>query len=452
MRGNAKLHYNKTMLSIDNESEEVWFLNYPEHTELGTIVYIPLRGYVAEMQNEVANDIQNGDTDTINAFLSIICKKEKVDIKKLHDVTRNVLPSLTISITDLCNLRCKYCFFSADDNKTVTMSQSMISSIVDSYFEVISKTVDTLLSNYDKTIDISFAGGGEQTCAFKELSYAVDYINKSATKLGLKPRFEMPTNGVFEDEVREFIVNNIDSISLSLDGNEIVQNFHRPMANGSDSFKASFETAKYLYSHNANFAIRITVSNFSLTYLDDIINLFVSEFPGVSIGIEPLTLTGRAKNQIDGLSEPDKKIFAQKLSEIYKRSQQENFKVKNSAIAKLGLPRTSFCSNVATPNWVVSTVGIIYACTHTSTEMRYGSYDKASNSVVIDPDKLNFIRGQNIFNYPQCDSCFCKYTCAGDCADRRINGLFRCEVNRRVTSDMILKAIDLKGGESCELC
>lgn len=84
----------------------------------------------------------------------------------------------------------------------------------------------------------------------------------------------MPTNGAYGQPVREFILKHFFQISFSMDGPEFIQNVHRPYRNGAGSFEKVFETAKFFYENKMNMAFRITVTDYSLPHLIEILNFF----------------------------------------------------------------------------------------------------------------------------------------------------------------------------------
>lgn len=92
--------------------------------------------------------------------------------------------------------------------------------------------------------------------------------------------FSMATNGCFENTVRRYIVENFANISLSFDGPAHIQDRHGPHKEGSGSFEAVFETAKYFHRNNFPFAVRVTVSEFSMHYLEEIVDFFLQSFRG----------------------------------------------------------------------------------------------------------------------------------------------------------------------------
>ena len=72
----------------------------------------------------------------------------------------------------------------------------------------------------------------------------------------------------------------------------------------------------------------------------------------------------------------------------------------------------------------------------------FGNYDKEKKEIYIDEKKIERIRKLNIFNYPECQDCFCKYNCAGDCPDLRVSNMLNCEATKKVATYVFNKKCD----------
>ena len=88
--------------------------------------------------------------------------------------------------------------------------------------------------------------------------------------------------------------------------------------------------------------------------------------------------------------------------------------------------------------------GNVASCTRDNMpdEFNFGHFDFESRKFVIDEDKIERIRKLNVFEYPECADCFCKYTCAGDCPDLRFIEKPNCELNKRINRDYLINLID----------
>ena len=117
-----------------------------------------------------------------------------------------------------------------------------------------------------------------------------------------------------------------------------------------------------------------------------------------------------------------------------KKGAEKGIKIVNSASSEFNMLRPVFCSNVAVPNWTVAVDGKIYCCERDDApeDFLLGKFDFDSGQFVLFPEKIKEIRRMNVFSYPECADCFCKYHCAGDCPDRRLAEHRSCEEIRSV--------------------
>lgn len=418
-------------------NEEIFFVDIPQDSEL-ILLYAPLRSYLGKIKKELALIIQQNSNAIAECFFTELRKRPLIDIYAAHRRAVDVMPLLSIPITDDCNMKCEYCYFRAGDNdKTLTQSDEQIKSYVDAYFEKISTYA---IRNRDNSVDISIAGGGEPTSHFATFKYAVEYIEQKCKMVGLMPRFNMPTNGAYGKEIREFIAHHFDQVSLSFDGPEHIQNLHRPFKNGCGSFDLVFQTAKYFYEHELKFAFRATVSNYSVKYINDIIDFFAEHFPGKTVGFEPLNLFGRAVGN-PKLLPPEPNEYANRLLDAYNYANTKNITLKTAGVGKFDTLRTVFCGAVGVPNWTITTDGRITSCTRDNLPdiFSFGVFNPETKKIDLDEDRVTAIRNLNIFNYPECQDCFCKYNCAGDCPDLRIADMINCEATKKIGAYVLYK-------------
>lgn len=410
--------------------EEIFFIPYDKDKNK-IIIYVPLRSYLALADISIEKFLQDDTSEIYNEFFDSLKRRVYIDPIEIHKCNTKVLPQLSIPITDNCNLKCGYCYFRAgDDDRKSAMSREQIKACVDAYVVNINN-YPVKLKN--QAIDIAIAGGGEPTVEFELFKFAVLYIEEKLNKIGIKPRFSMPTNGAYGQPVREFILKHFFQISFSMDGPEFIQNVHRPYRNGAGSFEKVFETAKFFYENKMNMAFRITVTDYSLPHLIEILNFFDAEFKGICVGIEAMNLFGRAVNN-SKLNPPDPQKYSEALVKAYKYAQERGIKVKNASTGKFECLRTVFCGAVGIPNWTVTCDGRVTSCTRDNApdEFTFGKFNMDTLSYDIDQDKVAKLRNMSVLYYEDCKDCFCKYNCAGDCPDLRVAKMLNCDATRSV--------------------
>ena len=424
-------------------NEEIFFLDFQEDLSK-KIIYAPLRSYLALAKNEIIENIKSNSNSSVKKkFFDMLATRQLLNMKEILHNLHNVNPELSLAITDNCNLRCVYCHASAGEpHKLRTMSYKMIDAILKKYFEFIATT---------ENIRVSLNGGGEPTYNFNKFEYAIRKIKEYSSQHNIKCNLSMATNGVYGNKVRDLIVKEFNDISLSFDGPAHIQNLHRPMANGKDSFTKVFKTAKYFNDAGLNFAFRATVSDYSIDYLEETIDFFAENFPNKSIGLENLNPFGRGRT-CKVVHPPNKIKFAKKIVALLQYTKDKPIKIINSATTDYDLIRPVFCTNVGIPSWTVDVDGLIYACHRDDApeDFAFGSYDKATDSIILDSNKINKIRDMVVFNYEECKDCFCKYHCCGDCPDRRLTDQLNCSTTQNIGLSILNNKLTNNGSRKYE--
>lgn len=419
------------------ETEEFFVITHANDPTKG-LVYAPLHSYLGVLPYEACKVLERNTSSNLKtSFLEMLRARLRIDMQEITENLHKASPELSLAITDNCNLRCVYCHASAGEpHKSATMHKDVIRAVLDAYFKFVRD---------EKNISVNFNGGGEPTYAFNEMVFAVDHSRQLANKYGKSVGFTMATNGCYGNHIREFIINNFRSVSLSFDGPQFIQNRHRPTRSGTGSFSQVFRTAKYFQNHKFPFAFRATVSSFSLPHLHEIIDLIAKEFPGKGIGLEHLNPFGRGEHSLDPLVQPpDKTAFSEAIAQLLDYAAERNVNVMNAATTEYNILRPVFCSNVGIPNWTVTTKGKIIACgrDHAPDEFVFGQFNESSLEILLDATKIAHLHKMNVLEYEECQTCFCKYHCAGDCPDRRLADKSDCNSIRRITQQVLTRLAD----------
>lgn len=141
---------------------------------------------------------------------------------------------LILILTEMCNLRCKYCIYSDEypDEVTYTndhMTLETAKKAIDLYFEIYEKRK---LRGLNKRPSITFYGG-EPLLEFKLIKEIVCY----AENINKDIKFNFTTNGVLlnDEMISFFLLHDID-IAFSLDGFKENHNRNRITITGKDTF------------------------------------------------------------------------------------------------------------------------------------------------------------------------------------------------------------------------
>lgn len=173
-------------------------------------------------------DIQNDD---IKKFLEdnfiIITEENKKYLEKLYQ--KAVLKkksmnatSLTLMISQACNLRCKYCY--GDGGEYSNMGYMT--------YEVAKNAVDFFVSNTEEQkLNICFFGG-EPLLNFELIKKVVEYAANIGKMNNREFTYSMTTNAtLITPEIEQFIKENKFSVTVSMDGTRRTNDANRYYAN-----------------------------------------------------------------------------------------------------------------------------------------------------------------------------------------------------------------------------
>jgi len=310
--------------------------------------------------------------------------------------------------TRSCNLSCAYCGFGAAAASRQRMPLDTAVAAVDWMAE----RVDSLGR---ETLDVHFFGG-EPFFAAEVVDVAVHRARAVAADLGLQPRFEVATNGFFDEERAVFAGDYIDSVVLSLDGPREVHDLHRPVCGGSGSFDTVARSALLLSRSPAELCVRVCVTQGSVVGLEHTIRWLCEQFQPNMIDLEPLQPT--PESQEAGLEPPEPYAFAVHSVRARRLAKGHGVRAVYAAADADG-PRASFCP-VGQDALIVSPDGRVSGCYLRREEWRARGLDldlgtiRGDGSLCLDQGAVQRMR-RVVFDKPRCDGCFCRWSCAGGC-------------------------------------
>lgn len=272
----------------------------------------------------------------------------------------------------------------------------------------------------------------------------VSYANSKAKSYDCFVSFGITTNGVFSETTLKYLVDNNFAIAISADGIPEIQDVQRPFPDGSASSIYVERTIKRLAANNANFRVRMTVTDESTERLEEIVKYY-ADLGVPNIHIEVVNIAGRAVEMKGDVSRPKTERFIEMLFKVLNLAEKLNISIINSAYMNIMNPVTHYCDGVGGNKLVVSYDGFLSSCV----EVQNADHPMA-NVFQID-DKNNghsSIYDKPIIEYSkECNDCFAKYLCAGGCPSRNYHmegnvykvDRFRCEVVKAVLPYLIQK-------------
>jgi uncharacterized protein len=315
---------------------------------------------------------------------------------------------LGIIPTRACNLACRYCNFGARQASDANLDIGQACAAVEWMARQAVRRGRTHL-------DIHFFGG-EPFMAGDVIDAVVHRARAIAAEQNLMPRFEVATNGVFNESRAGFVGDYFDTVVLSCDGFQSWHDRQRPMAGGAGSFEKVQQTAARLSRSTADLCLRICVTRENLDQLEPFTHWFAQTYGPAIINIE--TLKPTANGRANGLSPPDPFEFAVHCVKACRSIEALGIEAIYAA-ADITAVKQTFCP-VGNDAAILSPDGRISSCYLLERQWQARGLDmnigRQANggAIAIDPEAVNRLRNL-VTQKPRCRHCFCRWTCAGGC-------------------------------------
>ena len=361
--------------------------------------------------------------------------------------------SLTLLITRRCNLSCIYCYAAAQKFGKAMNSDFALKTL--NWFENQLK---------EKTLRISFHGGGEPTLEHELVKNVVSRAYHLIKKNGKKIRFQITTNGTAKISVTNWLIDNNFGISISADGPPHIQNRNRPFINGNGSSKVVERTILYLVRKNYAFTVRLTFST-----VDDIgeIVRYFGDLGVKSLHLEPLFPHGRNYDKVvfgrkSGcyVYSPNGKEFAISFFNAMSFAREYGIRITNSHLGHLTKGIGYFCGSACGRSMIVTSDEFISGCLEVVdaqdldfNTFKLGVFSHNQNTFVVDKIALAQLQKRHSDVLPYCRKCFARYVCSGGCAVKaiRASGSFMerdipyCVFTKALIPAVIIKIANLSG-------
>ena len=354
-----------------------------------------------------------------------------------------VLPTaVTLFLTSACNLRCVYCYASGGDQPRFLDEHIA--------FKAIDLVVDNATAADLSEVSVTFHGGGEPTLAGHTMKRCVAHARERCEERAVRLSTGTATNGVMDDDMRDFLAETMTSVMVSIDGPAAVQDRLRPQAGGGPSAAAVARTLERLSASECTLGTRVTCTPDALDHAVETVRHLVDSYRLTTIHLEPLFACGRTIGS--GLRPPSAERFVEVFRECRQYALAHDVEVAYSGAHQSSLA-CSFCQ-VSRPSFNITTEGDVTACYEITGRddsragtFIYGSYDASCGSFVFDDTRVAALRHLTVNDAPRCARCFAKYHCAGDCPSKRLFPgaddavMGRCAINRQLTLDQLEEVI-----------
>lgn len=320
-------------------------------------------------------------------------------------------------LTTKCNLKCVYCY---NREKRTTLKEQTLS------LDIAKAGLDYYFSN-NSSRHIRFYGPGEPTQAFSVMKEIVAYARQLA---GDELTTELQTNGCFGYKVRTWLLDNINVIWVSFDGEPEIQNYNRPCVNGKPSAPIIENNVRWLLENKGNrnlmVGARVTITEENIHRQCQIIDYFKGL--GIKyIWSDPVFPAVDNIPVCDDLAKIsnyhfDMDIYADTYIEAYNYAKQKNIFYGSFLTCNFDGICNRHC-RACTPEPHFTTDGFISACDlvtfgKSPKHMEcfvYGKWNDEKKQFDIDESKVNALRHRTIDNMKHCINCEVREHCGGYC-------------------------------------
>ncbi|MCK5015746.1 MAG: radical SAM protein, partial [Candidatus Peribacteraceae bacterium] len=357
-------------------------------------------------------------------ILSDRLKEDTIELKtyfnnmKLSHVKKEML---SIFVTTNCNLNCSYCYTNKNSN-------GHISQTID--LDFVKKGIDEYYAK-EYVRHIRFFGAGEPTTEFNLIKEIHDYATEKSNGIAT---FEIQTNGVFNDEIAQWMGKNIDIIWISCDGTPEIQDKYRPCLDNSKSSKIIEKNIGRIRDlGNSMVGIRATITKENLHKQKEIIDYF-SQLGIENIWVDPIFPSVGDDEIEDNFDMMD---FAKEFLEACAHAEEKDMFYGSILTCNFNEDVSQSC-RACVPLPHLTTDGYVSACDmalfgadkNHMQPLIYGEWDAKNQEILYDDDKIKIIRSRHVENLPECKNCTSKNHCGGYCLGEVLNetkSLFGCK-------------------------
>lgn len=420
------------------------------------IIYRPLLGLafignrkMADIAEEIFNnnhfDTRKPEFQEISQFLDSIGFFQKDPQEPTYPGGKPFLPTHTVLLlTNQCQMKCIYCYAAGGDFPKEELS-------LEAAFHAIDIVYHNALALNLPSFSVSFHGGGEPTMAWQVIVESTKYARSKS----LPCQVSLTSNGVWSELQCHWIIENIDRISLSIDGPPAIQNRNRPISNGSPSTHFVKKSLKMLDDHKKPFGIRMTAIS-PWSDLPNSVAYLLENTLCKGIQVEPAFNETRGEHALPSKNEANQFIEAFLKADFIAKKHKRSLRY---SAARVSHPVATFCS-APYNSLIVNQQGDIVSCY----EITSSNHSLANLSKYGDfaPFNINLIekRRESLLeilqnNKENCRDCFCYYSCAGDCYIRTLTynkkggiskQIARCYINKTLTKELLLRKIEEGNG------
>lgn len=370
----------------------------------------------------------------------------KTDANTTHKSNEFLTNRAIICPTNMCNLRCNYCYSNATDNSYILES--------DSGKVLIDFLVKSAIKLKKDFIEVMFSGGGEPFLnesmpVVKDIS---SYITEQTQKYGLKAIICGMTNLTHKTETLDWLVKNMDKIRVSIDGPPEINDMQRFFKDKRPTFDTVAKNIDYVKSKGLKLNLSLVVTQYNVNSMPEIIQFLYERFNPTNCVVQPVARCGRAIKSISmELEPPDTGEYIKKFFETQKIASKLNWHIFHKH--KMGLGRRLHCYCLPYEKIILTPESYISICSEVtdlkdpkSAQFFIGKIEE--NKLFFDDDKIEFFKSRTVVKMPGCNKCIGKFACAGGCPKKTLEemgdiyspcGSEFCKINNQLILNQIYR-------------
>ncbi len=378
-----------------------------------TIVTEILKKY-ADMPDVTRDEVKEciEDIKALEADGKLFTEDEFESLAIDYKNNSKVIKAMCLHVAHTCNLNCSYCFASQGKYQG---DRALMS------FETGKQAFDFLIANSGtrRNLEVDFFGG-EPLMDWEVVKQLVKYARSIEKEKGKNFRFTLTTNGMLiDDEVIDFLNEEMSNVVLSLDGRREVNDHFRKDYSGRGSYDTIVPKFKKLVAARGgkDYYMRGTFTHNNVDFTNDIFHM--ADLGFTELSMEPVVCP---PNDPYALTDDDlPKLFEQYeilAKEMIKRKKAGNgFTFYHYMLDLTNGPciykRITGCGS-GTENMAVTPWGDLYPCHQFVGDEKYllgNIWDGVTNTAVQDE-----FRSCNAYARKECKDCWAKLYCSGGCA------------------------------------
>lgn len=352
---------------------------------------------------------------------------------------------LYLLLTDICNLKCRYCFVEGAmplDHKFSLMDQKTAEKAIDIFAELLKK--NSSRKKFKRPPNIIFYGGEPllNESVFLAAMRKIEKV-KDAGDLPEDISVILLTNATsISERVLRIVASKKVSVSVSLDGPKEIHDTNRVFQDGKGTFDTVLNNIQRLKKAGANLSISCTINSANTQYLEEVFRWINNSFQIKGLGFNLLLdLPGASQSDEDYVKKATRAMIScyelARQNGIY----EDRMMRKVNAFVKKSLHLTD-CGGYGN-QIVVAPDGKIGPC-HAymgSGKFFVGHVDDRDFNPFTNPVFLEW-SSRSPFNIPQCYFCEGIGLCGGGCAynsDLKFNTIWKPDPNFCIHTKVVLE-------------